>query len=184
MYTIDDEEEAPPVYTILQRPKTERKIFRQKTEEEHRQLDIKVRLNTVDSNELFTIKALIDTGCTESAIDREFVRKHHLTTKTLKNPILVRNADGTENKDGKVTELVEIMMEVGEDHKERIEFAVTKLSSHTVFLGYDWIRSHNPSIDWRKGTVVFDRCPERWNCKTANHREHHGRERIMRPILR
>lgn len=29
----------------------------------------------------------------------------------------------------------------------------------TIFLGHDWLEKHNPTIDWQKGIVTFNRCP-------------------------
>jgi hypothetical protein len=29
-----------------------------------------------------------------------------------------------------------------------------------LFLGYKWFIKHNPSIDWVKGKVQMNRCPE------------------------
>jgi hypothetical protein len=83
---------------------------------------------------------------------------------------LVRNADRTENKEGRVTDCLEVMMEVtGKDYQERIDFTITKLGSHKMFLGYDWIHTHNPSIDWHSGTINFDRCPPKFNCQNSSY---------------
>ena len=49
-------------------------------------------------------------------------------------------------------------MHIG-SHKERIDFGVTNLGKGEIFLGHDWLKIHNPSIDWRDGTVEFNRCP-------------------------
>lgn len=38
-------------------------------------------------------------------------------------------------------------------------FAVTDLGKSKIFLGYDWLKAHNPSINWMTETIVFDRCP-------------------------
>jgi hypothetical protein len=32
-----------------------------------------------------------------------------------------------------------------------------------MFIGYDWIRDHNPVIDWQKHKIVFSRCPPECN---------------------
>ena len=40
-----------------------------------------------------------------------------------------------------------------------MDFGVTNLGKGEIFLGHDWLKLHNPSIDWREGTVDFDRCP-------------------------
>ena len=50
-------------------------------------------------------------------------------------------------------------MKVGQ-HEERIEFAVTDLGTTHLFLGHEWLKRHNPSIDWSKGTLQLDQCPE------------------------
>ena len=50
-------------------------------------------------------------------------------------------------------------MTVG-NHSERIQLAVTKLGNPELFLGMDWLKDHNPSIDWTQGRLSFDRCPD------------------------
>jgi hypothetical protein len=83
---------------------------------------------------------------------------------------LVRNIDGTENKEGRVTYCLEVMMEVtGKDHYKRIDFAITKLGSHKMFLGYNWIHIYNPLIDWHSRIINFDRCPPKFNCQNSSH---------------
>jgi Retroviral aspartyl protease len=137
---------------------------------EVQELEIKVQIRTLDSKEEFLIKALIDSGCTHSTIDSSFVEQHGLTMVKLDNPRSVRNVDGIENITGKVTDILECIMEVtGQDHQEHINLAITKLGSHQLFLGYDWIKSHNPSINWQTGSIDFDRCPPKFNCKTNAH---------------
>lgn len=44
-------------------------------------------------------------------------------------------------------------------HTERLTLAITKLGKSKLFLGHEWLRLHNPSIDWAKQTLAFDRCP-------------------------
>ncbi|KAF8432138.1 hypothetical protein L210DRAFT_829551, partial [Boletus edulis BED1] len=39
------------------------------------------------------------------------------------------------------------------DHHEQLALAVTRLSTHPVFLGHDWLRVHNPQNDWKKGEI-------------------------------
>ncbi|GJF00541.1 hypothetical protein PsYK624_168340 [Phanerochaete sordida] len=41
-----------------------------------------------------------------------------------------------------------------------MDFAVTNLGKSPMFIGYEWLKHHNPSIDWRGGKLVFDRCPD------------------------
>jgi len=50
-------------------------------------------------------------------------------------------------------------MEMGEEHKETTEMAVTNIGWHDILLGTDWFRAHNPQIDWAKNKLRLDRCP-------------------------
>ena len=72
----------------------------------------------------------------------------------------VYNADGTLNADGSIEGFTEVRMIVG-DHAERIELAVTNLGSTDIFLGLDWLRFHNPSIDWTESLITFDHFPDK-----------------------
>ena len=44
------------------------------------------------------------------------------------------------------------------DHMEQISFVVTNLGKADVFLGYEWLQYHNPSINWKTLQLVLDRC--------------------------
>ena len=41
------------------------------------------------------------------------------------------------------------------DHKEQISLAITDLGPNTVFLSHDWLKMHNPVIDWKTGCIEF-----------------------------
>ncbi len=100
---------------------------------------------------------LLDSGCTESAINRVYVDKHQLNTKKATVPILVYNADGTCNQGGDITEFVELSLTIGE-HRERIDLMVTDLGKKDLYLRYDWLKHHNPSVNWECGTIIFGCC--------------------------
>ncbi|SJL13524.1 uncharacterized protein ARMOST_16968 [Armillaria ostoyae] len=72
-------------------------------------------------------------------------------------PIAVYNADGTHNKAGDITEFVEFQMTI-RNHSEQIDFAVTDLGARDLYLGHDWLKHHNPVINWNTGTVIFGCC--------------------------
>jgi len=73
-------------------------------------------------------------------------------------------SDGTQNKCGKIKEIVPITLEAG-GHTEQINAVVSGIMETDVFLGYDWLEKHNPEIDWKKETINFTRCPK--NCYLA-----------------
>ena len=44
-------------------------------------------------------------------------------------------------------------------HSEKMLLAVSGLGKQNLILGYDWLKNHNPKIDWEKGEVEITRCP-------------------------
>ena len=34
------------------------------------------------------------------------------------------------------------------------------LGTHDLFIGHEWLKLHNPNIDWKTSEVRFDRCPK------------------------
>jgi hypothetical protein len=77
----------------------------------------------------------------------------------MPRPIPIYNADGTLNKDGTIKEYVEIRMII-QDHVERIQFAVSNIGESDVFIGHEWLKKHNPEVDWRKSALFFTQCPD------------------------
>jgi len=50
-------------------------------------------------------------------------------------------------------------MEMGNEHKESTEMAITNIRCHDILLGTDWFKAHNPSIDWAKNQLYLNWCP-------------------------
>jgi len=119
-----------------------------------------VEIGTTDTSELHSIKALLDCRATGSFIDREFVRLKGMNTRTLSRNISVFNVDGSPNEAGQITEVVDIVLHY-KTHSERMLLAVSGLGKQSLILGYDWLKNHNPKIDWEKGEVEMTHCPLR-----------------------
>ncbi|SJL18813.1 uncharacterized protein ARMOST_22414 [Armillaria ostoyae] len=118
---------------------------------------LNVQLTTVTNRQVLVTRGLIDSGCTSSAINRAFVQKHCLDTVKTAIPIIVYNADGSRNKGGDITEYMEVRLTIG-NHEERIDLTITDLGAKDLYLGHDWLKRHNPVINWETGTVIFGRC--------------------------
>jgi len=114
----------------------------------------------MDTSELHSVKALLDCRATGSFIDRDFVRSKGMNTQTLSQNISVFNVDGSPNEAGQITEVVDIVL-CYKTHSERMLLAVSRLGKQSLILGYDWLKDHNPKIDWKKGEVEMTRCPLR-----------------------
>ena len=119
-----------------------------------------VQLMTKDTGQVIKAKALIDSGCTGCAIDRDFVNRNKINRTKLPRKVKVLNADGSENSSGRITHHSELIMRMGKRHEEEMDFGITKLDGHDIFLGYDWLAEHNPEIDWKTGRIRFSRCPK------------------------
>jgi len=117
-----------------------------------------VEIRTTDTSELHSIKALLDCGATGSLIDRDFVRAKGMNIQILSYNIPVFNIDGSPNETGQISEVVDVVLHY-KTHSERMLLAVSRLGKQNLILGYDWLKDHNPKIDWEKGEVEMTHCP-------------------------
>jgi len=111
------------------------------------------------------VKALVDSGCTHTGINKQLVKDKRIQTKKIDFSFEVFNADRTKN--GEVTKVAPLEVEIN-GHKETLEAAVTDLDGTDIFLGYDWLVKHNPEINWKNKTIKFTKCPG--NC-TMTHKD-------------
>ena len=123
---------------------------------------IDIRTTMIDEDKETPTLALLDSGCSKSSIDKFFVRKNKLKTRTIAKGIPVYNADGSIN--GHVNEYVDTTLETtdseGTTHREKISLQVVNLGGkHDIFIGFDWLEKHNPIINWKSRHFAFERCP-------------------------
>ncbi len=71
-------------------------------------LTIDVQIKILGNNTKIATTVLVDSGCTSSAINRAFVKKHNIPTHATAAPIPVYNADRTRNQGGSITQYTEI----------------------------------------------------------------------------
>jgi len=113
---------------------------------------MRVRLEKLESHEGIAVKALLDSGATSLFIDTTFAREKGFKMEKLKNPLLVRNIDGTVNVGGAIMHQVECNM-FFKGHMERVRMDIYNLGKTEVILGMLWLAAYNPKIDWEKGEV-------------------------------
>jgi len=117
-----------------------------------------VEIGTMDTSELHSVKALLDSGATGSFIDRDFVCSKEMNTWTLSHNIPVFNVDNSPNEARQISEVVDVVLRY-KTHSKRMLLAVSGLGKQSLILGYDWLKDHNPKIDWEKGEVEMTHCP-------------------------
>jgi len=75
-----------------------------------REVWMKVGLEKIESHEGVAVKALLDSGATGLFMDTTFAREKGFRMERMKNPLLVKNVDGTANVGGAITHQVECNM--------------------------------------------------------------------------
>ncbi|OJA13394.1 hypothetical protein AZE42_12609, partial [Rhizopogon vesiculosus] len=50
-------------------------------------------------------------------------------------------------------------MKIAEHEEQEAAFMIMDLGSKDVIIGIDWLRFHNPEIDWNTGKFSLSRCP-------------------------
>jgi len=119
---------------------------------------MKVGLEKLESHKGVAVKALLDSGATGLFMDTTFAKEKGFKIERMKNPLLVKNVDGTVNVGGAIMHQVECNM-FFKGHVERVRMDVCNLGKTEVILGMPWLVAHNPEIDWEKGEVKITRCP-------------------------
>jgi hypothetical protein len=125
-----------------------------------REVKLPLSFRTLDTREVFSTTGLLDSGATDSFIDKGMIDRYGLKVKVLDRPIPVYNADGGRNKLGDITGYVDLEMRIG-DHKEIMRLHTTSLGQERIFIGHDWLRKHNPDINWETAEVTMSRCPKK-----------------------
>jgi len=105
-----------------------------------------VEIGTTDTSELYSVKALLDSEVTGSFIDRDFVCSKGINTRTLSRNIPVFNVNGSPNKAGQISKVVDVLLRYKTDSK-RMLLAVSGLRKQSLILGYNWLKDHNPKVD-------------------------------------
>ena len=100
-----------------------------------------------------------------------------MNTRTLSCNIIVFNVDGSPNKAGQISKVVDVVL-CYKTHSERMLLAVSRLGKQSLILGYDWLKDHNPRIDWEKGEVEMTRCPLWCEGRRALQKEQTHQKRI------
>ena len=125
------------------------------------------------------IRALIDSGATANFVSPRVVSEHGWETRVMDQAYPLLLVNGEETPEGRVqVETCPLSMNA-ERHSEKIVLDITEIGKHEVILGMPWLRQHNPTVDWGKGLIKFDKCQcqdlvrTREVCATSNEQSGH-----------
>ena len=99
-----------------------------------REVWLKIGLEKLENHEGVVVKALLNSGATGLFMDTTFAQEKGFKMEKLKNPLLVRNMDGTANVGGAITHQVECNM-LFKGHVERARMDMCNLGKTEVILG-------------------------------------------------
>jgi len=146
---------------LLHKPKWERRLPKlfsiSALNAQGTSLLLPVEIRTMDTNKLYSVKALLDSRATGSFINRDFVHSKGMNTQIFLYNILVFNVDGSPNKAEQISEVINILLYY-KTYSERMLLAISGLGKQSLILGYNWLKDHNPKIDWEKGEVEMTCC--------------------------
>ena len=124
----------------------------------------------MDTSKLYSVKALLDSRTTRSFINQDFICSKGINTQTLSHNIPVFNIDSSPNKAGQISEVIDVLL-CYKTHSKRILLAVSRLGKQSLILGYNWLKDHNPIIDWEKEEVEMTCCLLRCEGRCALQKE-------------
>ena len=131
---------------------------------------LRVSLIGQQSNREISASALLDSGAKGMIINTTFALKHKLTLRTLKTPLPIKNVDSSPNKSGPIRsttiQTIHITTPDKHYHQEHSEFYVTNVGSHNIILRTDWLKAHNPELDWTSSHLAFTHCPPSYMLST------------------
>ena len=111
-----------------------------------------------EKNKTIKTLALIDSGAGGKFIDQNYAKESGFPLENLKEPLMARNVDGTENKQGKFTKHVNLNVTI-HGRMKNIKMLVTGLGKQKIILGFPWLNNENPDINWKNGEFKWQPRP-------------------------
>jgi hypothetical protein len=91
-------------------------------------------------------KAIIDSGATGNFMSPECKEKLRIPGRIKTEPVPIMGLNGELFKEKLDQETGDLAIDIN-DHKEMINFNVTKLGKYEIMLGIPWLSKHNLEID-------------------------------------
>ena len=117
-----------------------------------------IMCKTTRENKIVEARILLDTGAGGLFMNSAYAKKRNFLLYPLKQPITLRNVDGTPNSQGKITHYTWIRHHVGSIWLlERL--LVTGIGTHDIIFGLPWFQKYQPIVNWTSGKITIDKDP-------------------------
>jgi hypothetical protein len=123
---------------------------------------VSITLEGLNDLKGYTVVGLLDSGATTRFMSQRFVDKHGIEVE----PLPSCGGSGLQRR---------WFPEQGRTHHPHCVPASVNArpcrnilvcsNGYHVIIGFNWLKQHNPEIDWQKQTIRFSRCPA--TCKRA-----------------
>jgi predicted aspartyl protease len=97
--------------------------------------------------------ALVDSGATDNFITPLLAKRMGLQIQRLKNLKHILTVDGSEHKQGKLTEYMDLILRLGKQRRKQ-RFYIATLGHDRAILGFPFLNKFNPAIDWAKNEII------------------------------
>ena len=97
-------------------------------------------------------RAMIDSGATGNFMSPECKERLRILGRTKKEPVPITGLNGELFEEKLNQETGELAITI-DNHKEMMNFDVTKLGKYEVVLGIPWLSKHNLEIDWKNSEI-------------------------------
>ena len=100
------------------------------------------------------ISNIVDCGATRNFIDVGLLCLLELPLEKLPKSIIANNVDGTTNAKGTIwwKAHTDILFK---ERTEKLKLMVLSLGQKQIILGIPWLKKWNPTIDWKRNTVML-----------------------------
>uniref|UniRef100_A0A3P9J222 ribonuclease H n=1 Tax=Oryzias latipes TaxID=8090 RepID=A0A3P9J222_ORYLA len=103
--------------------------------------------------DIHSTRALIDSGAEQSLIDLDLVASLRLPTEPLETPVEASGLGGQPlSRITHRTKPVQIL--ISGNHRENMQFFITRSKHTPIILGYSWLKLHNPQFNWCLGHIT------------------------------
>src|SRR5579863_10303178 len=109
---------------------------------------IRLKVRIVHNGIKIDATALLDSRAEGSYANTKFIKKHKIPIYDIEQPVYPQNIDRTLNQQGAIWHAAILRIKMAEQHRETLEIAVTNMGKHDILLGTNWLKAHNPSINW------------------------------------
>jgi hypothetical protein len=127
-------------------------------------LAVDVEIESTDMAVRRCTQALIDYSAMGCFIDIEWAKLNNIPMHPLTKPIPVYNINSTTNDASMITDITNVILRY-KNHSEHTQLAVTHHGKQSMILGYNWLRNHNPEINWQTKDIKMSWCPQQ--CSTC-----------------